>query len=123
MYWQKFSKCSEGRAQILSRLDHPNIVRVVDHFVENARNYLILEFVPGLTLRQSVQISGRFDEPAVVATAEQIAGILQYLHSIDPPVIHRDITPDNIVIKEPDKTVTLIDFGAANEYVEKLPVL
>lgn len=104
-------------AQILARLDHPRIVKVVDHFVEKDRDYLVLEFVPGLTLRQYVQMKGAFTEKETIDIARQIADVLIYLHKFDPPILHRDLTPDNLVISDGDKKVTLIDFGAANEFI------
>lgn len=107
-------------AQFLARLDHPNIVKVKDHFVENSRDYLVLEFIPGLTLRQQVQMHGPFAEAEVKDIARQIAGILVYLHGNDPPIIHRDLTPDNLVVREPEKSICLIDFGAANEFISNV---
>jgi tRNA A-37 threonylcarbamoyl transferase component Bud32 len=107
-------------ARILSRLDHPNIVAVLDHFVENSRDYLLLEYIPGLTLRQHVHMNGAFNEKEVTEIARQLANILSYLHQFDPPIIHRDLTPDNLIISEPDRRITLVDFGAANEFVNRM---
>lgn len=114
---RKIHELFAREAQILARLDHEQIVKVVDHFVENSRDYLILEFVPGLTLRQHVQMTGKFSEKEVVSIARQLAQVLEYLHGQEPPIIHRDITPDNLIIREPDRVITLIDFGAANEFI------
>jgi serine/threonine protein kinase len=74
-----------------------------------------LQFVPGTTLRQCVQLKGALDENLVRELAAQIAEILHYLHNFDDPIIHRDITPDNLVLNEASGQLTLIDFGAANE--------
>jgi len=104
-------------ASILSKLEHPQIVRVLDHFLENERDYLVLEYVPGLTLRQQIQMHGPFGERDVVEMTVQLADILSYLHGLTPPVIHRDLTPDNLVIRNEDRKITLIDFGAANEFI------
>ncbi|MFA6558405.1 MAG: protein kinase, partial [Candidatus Obscuribacterales bacterium] len=52
----------------------------------------------------------------VLQWAEQIALIIDYLHKQEPPVIHRDLTPDNLVLR-PDGTIVAIDFGAANEFI------
>ncbi len=114
---RKIHELFAREAQILARLDHEQIVKVVDHFVENSRDYLILEFVPGLTLRQHVQMTGKFTEKEVITIGRQIAQVLSYLHKHEPPIIHRDITPDNLIIREPDRMITLIDFGAANEFI------
>ena len=101
-------------ATILQRLSHPKIAKVLDYFVEDGRDYLVLEFVPGHTLRQLVRQNGAMPEENVLKHAKQIAEILTYLHSQIPPVIHRDITPDNLVLRE-DGAIVIIDFGAANE--------
>lgn len=103
-------------ARLLLKLDHPNIARVHDHIVENGRDYLVLEYIPGMTLRQLVKRKGPQPELQVICWARTIAGVLHYLHRLDPPVIHRDITPDNLVLRE-DGKLFLIDFGAANEYI------
>lgn len=104
-------------ARMLAVLDHPQIVKVYDHFVEDGRNYLILQHAKGLNLRQMVGLEGVFSENLVVKIASQLAEIVDYLHSRTPPIIHRDITPDNLVYDADTGLVTLIDFGAANEFV------
>lgn len=103
-------------AQLLIKLNHNRIARVLDHFQENERNYLLLEYVRGQDLRQLVNQNGPQSEADVLKWAKQISEILTYLHSNDPPVIHRDLTPDNLVLNHKNDIV-LIDFGAANEFV------
>ncbi|MBZ0186922.1 MAG: serine/threonine protein kinase [Candidatus Obscuribacterales bacterium] len=106
----------EREANLLSRLDHPQIARVFDHFVEEGRNYLRLEFIEGKTVRKLVDEQKGQSEALVLSWLEQLAKILVYLHSLDPPVIHRDLSPDNVLAR-PDSKVILIDFGAANEFI------
>lgn len=103
-------------ASLLIKLQHPNIVPVLDYFVENSRSYLLLDYISGQDLRQYVKQSGRVREGLVLQWAEQIAIIIDYLHKQEPPVIHRDLTPDNLVLR-PDGTIVAIDFGAANEFI------
>jgi tRNA A-37 threonylcarbamoyl transferase component Bud32 len=100
---------------LLVKLKHPQIARVFDHFVEKDRDYLVLEYIPGQTLRQLVEREGPRMEDKVLDWANAIAGILLYLHAQEPPIIHRDITPENLVFGE-DNLIHLIDFGAANEF-------
>ncbi len=103
-------------SQLLSRVNHPNIVKVLDHFVENERDYMVLEYIPGRTLREIVRRDGAQDPERVLDWAMQIAGILDYLHTQEPAVVHRDLTPDNLVVTAKG-VVHLIDFGASNEFV------
>jgi tRNA A-37 threonylcarbamoyl transferase component Bud32 len=103
-------------AMFLSKLDHPNIAKVLDHFVENEHHYEVIEFIDGLDLRRFVKERGPQPEDFVLNWAEQICEIVVYLHSQDPPIIHRDLTPDNLVLRV-DGQLVLIDFGAANAFV------
>ncbi len=103
-------------ADILRGLNHPHIAKVLDNFVERGRDYLVLEFVPGESLRQIVRKSGALSEQTVLKYAQKIAHILDYLHDLRPPIIHRDLTPDNLVVRE-DGEIILIDFGAANSFL------
>ncbi|MDZ4836509.1 MAG: serine/threonine-protein kinase [Candidatus Melainabacteria bacterium] len=102
-------------AKLLSTLNHPNIVKVHDFFVERGRDYLLLQHIPGRTLRQVVS-EGRLSESRAVDLATRVADIIKYLHEQTPPVVHRDLTPDNILVRN-DGEVVLIDFGAANQFV------
>ncbi len=103
-------------ARLLSGIAHQQIVKVYDNFVVHERDYLVLEYIAGPSLRQSIEALGPADEERSRRWAEQIANILSYLHSLDPPILHKDLTPDNLVLKNDDSLV-LIDFGAANHYV------
>jgi serine/threonine-protein kinase len=99
---------------MLSRLNHPQIAKFIDLFVEDHRAYVVMELVEGQSLKELVASEGPLPEKAVVDLATQIAEILTYLHSQDPPVIHRDLTPDNIMLGE-DGLAKLIDFSVAQE--------
>jgi tRNA A-37 threonylcarbamoyl transferase component Bud32 len=102
-------------AGILARLQHPHIVKVIDHFIENGRSYIVMNSLSGKNLREYVAVNGTLNAPQMLAIALQLAEVLQYLHAQNPPVLHRDFTPDNMIYS-PDGTITVIDFGAANLY-------
>lgn len=106
----------DREARFLIALRHARIARVFDHFVENGRHYLLLEHIEGTDLRRLVRDSGPQPESFVIRWAAEVADILDYLHSQSPPIVHRDVTPDNLVLAN-DGHITLIDFGAANEFV------
>lgn len=113
---QKAKELFAREASMLISLEHPQIARVLDYFQENDRDYLLLEYIPGVTLREYVRRHGAQSEAKVASWAKSISSILAYLHGQDPPVIHRDLTPDNLMIT-PSGELVLIDFGAANQYL------
>jgi serine/threonine protein kinase len=104
-------------AQILDKLAHPNLPRVLDHFVVPEQGqYLVMDFVEGEDLQEKlVKADGPLPEAQVLEWIGQICDALTYLHSQKPPVIHRDIKPANIRIT-PDGKAMLVDFGIAKIY-------
>lgn len=113
---EKAKEMFEREAQLLLKLSHPGVVKVFDHFVETGRSYLMMEYESGQDLRQFIKQNGRQRESIVLEWAIQIATLLKYIHEQDPPIIHRDLTPDNLVLRE-DGSIVVIDFGAANEFI------
>jgi serine/threonine-protein kinase len=106
----------DREAKLLMKVDHPGIVHVLDCFVELDRNYMILEYVNGMDFWQLVRQNGPQREADVLEWAVQIATTLKVLHDREQPIIHRDVTPDNIILRN-DGKVVLVDFGAANEFI------
>lgn len=113
---EKASELFAREAMLLMKLDHPSIVKVMDYFVENGRSYLLIEYLNGQDLRQFVKQNGAQSEAKALRWGAQICGILHHLHNQSPPIVHRDLTPDNLVLKD-DDSIVLIDFGAANEFI------
>ena len=103
-------------AALLSKLNHPEIARIYDHFVEDGRHYMTLQYIQGEDLRRLVARRGPISERKVAHWLRQILSILRYLENQSPPVVHRDLTPENIVFR-PNGSLALIDFGAANEFI------
>ena len=104
----------ERESRLLAKINHPNIVKVFDHFVEGNRHYLVLDFVDGENLRQLVGRKGPWSENEVITLAIKMSSILEDMHGLVPPLVHRDFTPDNLMITASGE-LTLVDFGAANE--------
>ncbi len=104
----------EKEARILRQLDHNQIVRLIDFFVEDHRGYLVLEHIDGRSLRDLVLETGPIDEPKVRSLALQMCKMQEYLHGLTPPVVHRDFTPDNLILRK-DGTLKLVDFNVAQQ--------
>ncbi len=102
----------QSGAQLLKRLQHDQIVRLWDWFIENGKAYLVLEYLPGKTLRQVIDEYGALDRAQVRDFAMQLCDILIYLHSQDPAVIHCDFAPDNLILTFGGK-IKLFDFDVA----------
>lgn len=103
-------------AQLLAAIDHGNIAKVFDYFVEAGRTYILLEYINGQDLRQFVRQNGPQPVRRVIDWGLILCEALEYLHAADPPIVHRDFTPDNIVLSTTGALV-VIDFGAANEFI------
>jgi serine/threonine protein kinase len=104
----------ECESTLLSKLNHPGIVKLEDLFIDGNRVYLALEHIEGFTLRQLIQDHGPLCENSVLKLASQMCDILEYLHNQSPPLIHRDFTPDNL-IRQPYGALKLIDFSVAQQ--------
>ncbi len=99
---------------LLPGLQHPHLPRVYDHFTDAQHWYVIMEFIAGETLESYVQKipSGRLPVEMVVGMGIQLADVLDYLHTRQPPIIFRDLKPSNIM-RTPEGKLYLIDFGIA----------
>ncbi len=104
----------KNEVAMLARLDNPHVVRMLDSFVEEHRGYLVLEYIDGLSLRQLVKKEGALKESRVVELAIEMAKILKYIHELSPPLVHRDFTPENLLL-EKDGRLVLIDFNVARQ--------
>jgi serine/threonine-protein kinase len=104
----------EHEAAMLRKLDSSAIVKLEDCFVEDHRGYLVLEHIPGLNLRELVERDGPLDEPSVRELGVKMCDVLSYLHDQSPQIVHRDFTPDNLILM-PDGSLKLIDFMVAQE--------
>lgn len=103
----------DTEAEILHKLHHPQIPRLLAHFEENKEFYLVQEFVRGHPLSDELPVDKRLPEEQVVELLESVLEILIVVH--DHSVIHRDIKPSNIMRREQDSKVVLIDFGAVKQ--------
>ena len=103
-------------ASLLAHLSHPSLPRIYQQFEENGRRYLVMDFIEGITLeehRSTYQRQGkRIPLLSLLDIAIQLCSVLDYLHMQRPPIIFRDLKPDNIMLT-PKGQAYLIDFGIA----------
>lgn len=103
-------------AQFLANLEHPNLVQVSDFFSHEGRHYLVMAFIKGQSLGEMlIARKGAFPAGKVLEWGRQLAGVLQYLHTQDPPILFRDLKPSNIML-DAAGNVRLIDFGIARSF-------
>ncbi len=105
----------EREAEALGKIDHPGVPDYIEHFqvetADDCRFYLVQEFAAGKSLDKWVADGWRATEAEVKRIGAEVLTTLAYLHELDPPMIHRDIKPQNI-IRQPDGRIYLVDFGA-----------
>ena len=100
-------------ARMMMKFDHPAIPRIVDIMEKPEFTYIIMDYVSGQSLAYELKEKGPQPQEVVIGWAKQICDVLVYLHSLNPPIIYHDLKPGNIVLKEPEKNLKLIDFGEA----------
>ena len=106
----------QRECDLLATLDNQHIPKIYDHFSEDHRHYLVMEYVEGLTLEEVLSSTGgSLGENALVDLTRQILDTLSYLHGLTPPVIYRDLKPSNIMITS-DGRIKLVDFGIARNF-------
>jgi eukaryotic-like serine/threonine-protein kinase len=82
--------------QVARKLDHPNVVRVLDYGLDGNKAFLVMEYVEGGTLGQRLREQGRLAEAEAVAIIKQIGQALQWAH--EHRLVHRDVKPDNVLL-------------------------
>ncbi|HEY8225170.1 MAG TPA: protein kinase [Pyrinomonadaceae bacterium] len=103
----------EREARLLARLHHPALPRVSDHFSEGEGQFLVMQFIPGDDLSEMLaHRQGPFPATQVISWADQLLDALDYLHTQDPQIIHRDIKPQNLKLTSRGQII-LLDFGLA----------
>lgn len=108
-YREKFVK----EAKSIAKLNHPNIVRIIDVFEENETAYYVMEYLSDNSLSRLVKYNGRLPQDQTLKYIEQIASALEYIH--DRNMLHLDVKPANILLDEKENAI-LIDFGMVKHY-------
>lgn len=108
-------KAFQREAHLLAgQIKHPSIPKVIDYFQFGENWYIVMEYIDGDSLEQQRnKRGGPFSAGEVLGWTDQLLKILELLHNQNPPIIHRDIKPDNIKVK--NNTLYLLDFGLAKQ--------
>lgn len=106
---EKFLK----EARNIARLNHPNIVRIIDVFEESGTAYYVMEYAENGSLADKVKREGYLSEPVATRYILQVAEALDYIHQ--QKMNHLDVKPANIMLNEKDESI-LIDFGLSKQY-------
>ena len=110
---ERLRKQFEREARLLARLHHPALPRVSDHFSEGDGQFLVMQFIPGDDLSEMMtRKRGPFPSDQVLTWADQLLDALDYLHTQDPQIVHRDIKPQNLKLTSRGQII-LLDFGLA----------
>ncbi|MBW4665292.1 MAG: protein kinase [Chroococcus sp. CMT-3BRIN-NPC107] len=112
--YAKFQSQFQDEARRLATCVHPNIVRVSDFFIEDGLPYMVMDYVPGATLDLVVFPDKPLPEAKAIHYIQQIGAALQVVHQNN--LLHRDIKPQNIILRQGTEEVVLIDFGIAREF-------
>ena len=107
-----------AEANMMKKLDHPCLPRIVDIINRDNVIYVVMDYIEGEPLSKVLQEDGAQPQEVVLEWAESLCGVLEYLHSQNPPIIYRDMKPANVML-QPNGNVKLIDFGIAREYKEQ----
>lgn len=100
----------QREANAASALSHPNIVEIYDVGEDQGKHFIVMEYVRGRTLKQLIQQRGAMDKNEAVSVMRQLISAVQVAHKNN--IIHRDIKPQNVLIKD-DGTAKITDFGIA----------
>ncbi|MGG2095844.1 Stk1 family PASTA domain-containing Ser/Thr kinase [Bacillus sp. S13(2024)] len=107
---EEFIKRFHREAQSVTTLSHPNIVNMYDVGEEDGIYYLVMEYVPGQTLKQYIQQRGLLPVGEALDIMEQLTAAMAHAHHFE--IVHRDIKPHNILIRS-DGVIKVTDFGIA----------
>lgn len=108
----QFRKRFKNESKAVAVLSHPNIVKVYDVSFGEKLQYIVMEYIEGITLKQYIQNRGVIDWREAVIFTSQILKALNHAH--ERGVIHRDIKPQNIMLLKDNRTIKVADFGIAS---------
>src|SRR5438874_758069 len=120
---EKLRKQFEREARLLARMHHQALPRVSDHFNEGDGQFLVMQYIAGEDFYEMLtRRNGAFPQAEVLTWGDQLCDALDYLHTQDPQIIHRDIKPQNLKLTARGQII-LLDFGLAKGSAGQLSVV
>ncbi|GBE91754.1 serine/threonine-protein kinase [Nostoc cycadae] len=120
--WEKAQELFQREATILYQIEHPQVPKFRERFEQDHRLFLVEDYVAGKTYRdllvEKQSIGQTFSEPDVLQLLRSLLPVLEHIHSRG--IIHRDISPENIIFRDSDRLPVLIDFGVVKELATRL---
>ncbi|MEC4817663.1 MAG: protein kinase [Scytonema sp. PMC 1069.18] len=122
--WKKAKELFEREAATLYQIQHPQVPQFREKFEQDQRLFLVQDYVAGKTYRallderKAVSNTGVFTEKEVLQLIQFMVPVLEHIHAFG--IIHRDIAPDNIILRDKDNLPVLIDFGVVKELATRL---
>jgi serine/threonine protein kinase len=120
--WEKAQELFGREAAILYQIKHPQVPQFRERFEQDKRLFLVQDYIEGKTyydiLQERKSMGGAFTEGEVLRLIRSLLPVLDYIHG--KGIIHRDISPDNIMMRDRDKLPVLIDFGVVKELATRL---
>lgn len=98
--------------KILSKLDHPNIIKIYEYFITERSIYIVTELLNGGELFDKIIEEKRFTEEMAAKTMREVLGAVQYCH--EKKIVHRDLKPENILVE--GEVIKIIDFGTSRKF-------
>ncbi|MEH2056324.1 MAG: protein kinase [Nostoc sp.] len=120
--WEKAQELFHREAAILYQIEHPQVPKFRERFEQEQRLFLVEDYVAGQTYRtllaERQAVGQAFTEAEVLQLIELLLPVLEHIHSRG--IIHRDISPENIILRDSDAKPVLIDFGVVKELATRL---
>ena len=110
---QKLSDQINREIEIMYKLNHPHVMKLINHFEDDEKFYLIMPYASKGQLYSLLRRQVRFDQRTAAQYMREVLEAVRYIHSFSPKIIHRDIKPENILLDE-NYRVLLSDFGWSN---------